>query len=418
MALELPNKRYLGFHAYNLNLAEISPEAWSGLQAGALKELTEWSDHQDPETSDAKENHFINSLSINVAQVCNLKCSYCAAGGDGTYGSQIPNLELKRIEKQLSWIANQLPENESLSIHFLGGEPMLYPKTIQFIADYVKTSFPKISFQFSITTNGTLINRKSAALLASLNCAVTVSLDGPKSIHDSYRPSKNKSSSTEMTLAGLKELKKVRNELSALNINSVFGEHNTDVVSTYKFLKELDIEIDFYNFNYANNANNQKFTDEYLANMQELAKTVYEDAGLVELAKFTQFRSALTRIEAQTRNHSYCGAGKSLLQIDTEHKLYPCNWFMGDEKEAVGQDTQLDANKWSSYSKSLVELNDCGTCWNRHICAGGCMAVHKDASGSKHIKDPLFCLRSRSLSAMAIYYYGLELIKGENNEAH
>lgn len=425
LAMPLGDNRYMAFHAQNMDVAEISYEAWqslnqTGANAEALQELQEWSLYIDPETQDAQNPRHINSLSINVAQVCNLKCDYCAADGDGSYGSKIPQLDLHRIEKQLKWVADKLPAGESLHIHFLGGEPMLYPKAIAFIADYIRSYARKrqLSTNFSITTNGTLINSKSAKILADINCGVTVSLDGPKDINDSLRPAKNKSSSTEMTLAGLRQLKVVRKDLSYIKINSVFGTHNLAVLETYRFLRSLDIEIDAYNFNFANNSKDKDATDQYLQQMQSLAKVAYENGGLTELAKFTQFRNTLARLEAQTRSHSYCGAGKSLLQIDTSHKLYPCNWFMGDESEVVGQDTELDSKKWDHYSPELNQLNNCNSCWARHLCGGGCMAVHKEASGNKHSKDPLFCQRSRGLSAEAIYYYTQNLLKGDLDEKY
>ncbi|MEK6555600.1 MAG: SPASM domain-containing protein, partial [Bdellovibrionota bacterium] len=97
--------------------------------------------------------------------------------------------------------------------------------------------------------------------------------------------------------------------------------------------------------------------------------------------------------------HSYCGAGKSLLQADTKTNLYTCNWLMNDESEAVS------TNNWPVIAETLIEKNNCQTCWARHLCGGGCMAVHKAKSGSKHEKDPAFCYRQRSLSAISIEYF-------------
>lgn len=427
MALPLAKDRFVAFHAHNLDLAEITPDLWNSLggegsQAEALSELESWSAEEDKSVGTAKPAPYINSLSINVAQVCNLKCGYCAAGGDGTYGSKVPKLDLSKIEKQLEWIAKKIPAGETLSIHFLGGEPLLYPKMIAHIADYVRAFVADRNFrvQFSITTNGTLINSQTANLLADLHCGVTVSLDGPKDVNDRMRPSKGpRNNSTEMTLAGLRQLQKVRKQLSYLKINSVFGAHYSGVAETYNFLQSLDLQIDGYNFNYANNSSDEEVTRAYLNELQEVARLAFRTGGLTELAKFTQFRSVLGRLESRTRIDSYCGAGKNLIQIDTRHELYPCNWFMGDRTEAVGFDTNLDLRKWETYSEPLIQLNNCQSCWARHLCGGGCMAVHKDATGSKHSKDPLFCLRSRTLAAVAVRYYALTLLdEGETNEEH
>ncbi len=77
----------LAFHARNLEVAEISAEAWEGLQGDALslseatEELKLWEQEVNPDVKSGKLEIGIRSLTVNVTQICNLKCTYCAAGG-------------------------------------------------------------------------------------------------------------------------------------------------------------------------------------------------------------------------------------------------------------------------------------------------------------------------------------------------
>lgn len=429
LALKTADNRLMGFHALNLELAEIENDVWNAMGditvadssapqlSSTFEELEAWNEAQAEETQDAVQHRSVRYFSINVSQVCNLACTYCAAGGDGTYGSNVSKLNLDTTYAQLKWLLDKVPNGEMFEIRYLGGEPLLYPSVVRDIASYARLQAAgrNIQLQFSITTNGTLISPKVADMLADLKAEVTISLDGDKEINDKVRPAKGRGlmGSTAMTVKGIQELKRVRAQLSALKVNSVFGEHNLDVLSTYKFLLGLGVEWDSLNLNYANNDKDAEFSGRYIEEMLAVARYAYETQGLLGLAQITQFRSPLGRIESQTRIHNYCGAGKSLLQSDTRGDLYTCNWFMTDKQDKVGMKTQLNSEVWPTLDKTLIELNNCQTCWAKHLCGGGCMAVHQSKTGSKHSKDPHFCHRTRSLAAAALEYY----FKSINNAA-
>lgn len=93
--------------------------------------------------------------------------------------------------------------------------------------------------------------------------------------------------------------------------------------------------------------------------------------------------------------------------MDAKNRLYTCPWVVGEKDEVVGVGEQLDHDKLSKYSKSLIELNNCQSCWARHLCGGGCMYIHRAHTGDKHKKDDLFCERTRSLILTTIMYYKL-----------
>jgi uncharacterized protein len=416
VAFKTLKSELIAFHPRNLEIAQIDEAAWAnmkpheitnGLQASpdqSFADLEEWSAFEAQETSDLKQSNSVRYYSVNIAQICNLKCTYCAAGGDGTYGSATTKVDTSKVEKQLTAllanVGNSAATPEQFEIRFLGGEPLLYPSLIRQIANFAQllVAGRNIELLFSITTNGTLITPKVAELLAELKTEVTISLDGDSDINDKVRPAKGSISSTSLTLRGLQELKKVRSQLRGLKVNSVFGAHNLEVLATYKYLMSLDMNWDSLNLNYANNEDIEN-SIKYIGEMSAVAEHAYKNYELFGLAQITQFRSTLARLETQTRIHSYCGAGKSLLQADTKTNLFTCNWLMNDNSEAVTTEA------WPVIPETLIEKNNCQTCWARHLCGGGCMAVHKAKTGSKHEKDPAFCYRQRSLSAISIEYF-------------
>jgi uncharacterized protein len=410
IAFEVGHQEYLGFHGGNLELADLSQEAWESLNAEnnteAGQELATWAaEEMDLATLTTPKE--IRSLSINIAQICNLACTYCGAG-DGSYGSSVPKMDLEIAENQLRHFLSNVPEGERFEVRFMGGEPLLYPRLVERLARFARLLVlgKKIDLEFSVITNGTLITTKVAALLAEYNFSVTVSLDGPPQINDQVRPVKGgRAKSTAQVLVGLQELMKVRSGLKWLKVNSVFGSHNLAVRAAYEFLSGF--HFDEYNMSYAPNAEDRESSEKYIEEMGLLAEQIFSEGGLEALGKISQFVSFFEQLDWQMRRTDFCGAGKSLIQTDTRGDLYACNWFMSDSEERMGHGQQVDENARQALSAPLIELNNCQDCWARYLCAGGCMFSHKTATGNRHSKDEWFCYRTRSLLVTALKFYAL-----------
>ena len=79
-------------------------------------------------------------------------------------------------------------------------------------------------------------------------------------------------------------------------------------------------------------------------------------------------------------------------------ELYPCHQFVGDERYSLG-------NVWEGVTRPQVQEEfracnaytrpECGDCWARLYCSGGCAANSYHASGS----------------VQGVYRYGCELFK-------
>ncbi|MGE3974440.1 MAG: radical SAM protein [Bdellovibrionales bacterium] len=401
-----------GYHTQNLEVAALSSEAWESLSQMAsdassepLQELDGWSSAQDSEVTSAENSQKVTSYAINISQVCNLKCTYCAAGGDGTYGQKKGKVELEKVLPQLKMFLSRLDEEDSFRIHFIGGEPLLHPEAIQSVANYAQLflSGKKIDLQFLITTNGTLMNESIAQMLAKLKCHVTVSFDGDPQENDTFRPQVNGKPSSEKVLAGLRLLESVRSQLGSLSVNGVFGDHNFEIQKAYKYYQPF--QFDSININYSVQGKDSAAHSE--AYIQQVV-SVFEQAAHSEeeLTRFSFLRRTFQTLDERERVLNHCGAGKSLIHADATAKAYTCAWLINDTNEQVGEGTQMNAENLSVYSASLIEKNNCDSCWAKYLCGGGCMAINKIQQGDKFKKDPHFCMRTRSLLAEALVHYG------------
>ncbi|OFZ30501.1 MAG: radical SAM/SPASM domain-containing protein [Bdellovibrionales bacterium RIFCSPHIGHO2_01_FULL_40_29] len=420
IAIQTPDG-IVAYNAHNMEVAELSPEAFAQMSKITLKtnaapvqilsgddaaeSLKLWQSEQNLDVKSGYVGFGIKSLTLNVTQICNLKCTYCAAGGDGTYGDPVTRINVEKTLPQLKYFLDKLPDNSSFNLSFVGGEPFLYPEAMKVIYDYIqhKSADRNINCKYMVTTNGTLMTEKALELLQTMKIHVTVSLDGTDSINDQVRPTKNGESSTAQTLRGIEKLVGIRSSLASIGISGVYSAENLTVKDSYLFFKTLG--VDWFEFNFSYTEKSKDAQQEYLRQMGEIAELAWKTGGETELRRIKAFNAYFNTLDSQQRVENFCGAGKSYLMIDAKNQLYTCPWVVGEANEIVGRGSDLDHAKLEKYQKPLIELNNCQTCWAKYICGGGCMFINRAHTGDKHLKDEMFCERTRGLILLGIMYY-------------
>ena len=419
LALKTADNTLLAFHARNLEVAQISEEAWSAMSpttllssvipkiqketSEPLGELKEWEIENNPKVKSNKLGFGIRFLTINVTQICNLHCNYCAAGGDGTFGDSVARISIEKTLPQIKFFIDRLPEKVSFNVSFLGGEPLLYAEALEMIANYIAEIAPGRPANYTVITNGTLLNEKNVAILARMKATITISLDGPPEINDVMRPTKNGTSSTARIVEGLHRVIARKAEFSHLMIHGVFDSNNMQMLKAYEFYSQFG--VDSYDFSFSVSENAPRATQEFMNEMTALAAMAFSRGGEAALRKIRVFDQHFVSLDSQRRTENYCGAGKSFLMIDARNRIYTCPWDVNEKSEQVGQGTEIDMNALEKYQQPIVEANKCENCWARFLCGGGCMFAHKHGSGDKNIKNTQFCERTRFTVALALIYY-------------
>ena len=193
------NGHIVAFHATNMEVAEITPEAFNEMsdinlrQGGippiesakneeAFSQILGWNDSINMDAKKGPINFGIRSVTININQICNLHCAYCAAGGDGSYGEPTTQISIEKTLPQLNHFIKKLSPGSKFSVTFVGGEPLLHPRAVLAIYEYVtsKCAEAGVRFSISLVTNGTLITEETAKLLREMQIHITISLDGKK----------------------------------------------------------------------------------------------------------------------------------------------------------------------------------------------------------------------------------------------
>lgn len=420
----------MAFHARNLELAEVSEEVWNSLaetnflssakgqlysqDLEASEELAQW-EMSDVLESSGSLSFGIRSLTINVTQICNLHCTYCAAGGDGSYGDAVKKISIEKTLPQIKFFMEQLPNDASFHIAFLGGEPLLYPEALKAIADHAKeqAKTKNISVSFKVTTNGTLLTEKNIEILNDIGLHVVVSLDGPADINDVRRPSKAGRPSTEKILEGLQRLAALRKNISCLELHSVMDPQHHDVEKTYNFFSSLP--VDRFEFTYSVSDNDLVSSQSFVESYERATAMAWARGGEKELRRFSLFDRYFNILDSQQRVENHCGLGKTLAVVDARNRLFNCPWTVGDQGHQIGEGQVLDYDRLEKHSQNLVTANKCQDCWARFLCGGGCSFVHESIDGVNLKKKKDFCFRTRYLTALVLAYF--QLIRGETPES-
>lgn len=137
---------------------------------------------------------------------CNLACRYCFEGtrkGKKYLSDEVAARFVEFVRTR------DYEGKDEIRIVFYGGEPLLSADRIAEISEQVR-SFAEsrgMRYRFSLVTNGVLLNRETVKRLGPLGLAsAKVTLDGPKDVHDSFRPFRGGAGSFDVILRNLVEV--------------------------------------------------------------------------------------------------------------------------------------------------------------------------------------------------------------------
>jgi len=145
-------------------------------------------------------------LILGVTESCNFRCRYCVYGSDDPSSGLIPTGPcLGGRPGRDDAFLQQSRKSESRSISFYGGEPLLNLPLIPPVRELCQRNLPRPSSQLRhddqrLPCCGT----RRGISWRSTNLPFTVSLDGPRDIHDRNRLTQGGSPTWEQVMANLR----------------------------------------------------------------------------------------------------------------------------------------------------------------------------------------------------------------------
>lgn len=342
---------------------------------------------------------YVNAITLELTENCTLRCTYCF-----THGNTKALMSEETAKQAIDFlIKNADPERKKVSVSFWGGEPLMRMDLIKKIVPYGREQAKKagLNIKYNVTTNGTLLTDTTVRYLKENNIPFTISVDGRKTVHDTFRPYANGEGSFEDVLAGIKTAQKY---IQGLGIRlSVTGDYVQnlfdDIVYFYK-------EVGVKNFNFSL-VHEHDWTPERLQLLEDqfrkLAEFVLEEFDNDRYIKIRPFEYGIEQFLGLRNTKLPCGAGRHYLGVSSEGALYPCHRFhkFSDTRPWQEQEFCLGHISEGILKESLREqfydyaehfkTDACSSCPLEPTCTGHCYASALDNLGDIHAFREEFC---------------------------
>lgn len=353
------------------------------------------------------ESKEVINLVMNISQDCNLRCKYCFAS-TGHYKGKRTLMSQEIADKTLRWFFNQAKQSKVLNLHLFGGEPLMNIPLVEYIVEKCKKleeEFSKKIF-INICTNGTILNEKLLKLIKDNEIGMQISIDGPKAVHDKYRPMANGASSydklTENVSILFKELDK-----NTIIPRGTISNADVDVNDIVRHIIE---EMGFNAFFFIPAMG----SDEHSYNKSDLPKYFYDYDNLVEtfLDKLRNkeeyniypFVTEVDAIGKGIRRIYGCGAGIGFASVDIKGNIYPCMRFTNNNDYLLGNvDEGFNENRKKLFERTIYKRKKCRECWARYFCGGACIAIPVENGEGMDSFNENTCEVSKHMIQLAMY---------------
>jgi uncharacterized protein len=345
----------------------------------------------------------LRSISLAVAQSCNLGCTYCYAQ-QGSFGKAPAAMPAQIARDAVARLIAQASPGERVQIAFLGGEPLANRALVREVTAYASdlANAQGVRVAFAITTNGTLLRPDDGDFFARHRFAVTVSLDGSQPQHDAQRAFANGAGSYARIIENLRPLLaradldlSARVTVTPANLDLALALHNLAGLG-FRSVGFSPMLSSPTGAGQLQAADLRTLLDQMIACGELFLRSVMAGDPL----PFENMQSALREIHRGTHRPYPCGAGAGYFGVAADGAFSACHRFVGDEAGAMGSLAhgidQAAQTRWLA-ERAVDRQEPCRSCWARYLCGGGCHheVIHRGRPACDYIRGWLdFCLRA------------------------
>lgn len=331
----------------------------------------------------------IKALCLHVAHTCNLNCDYCFAS-QGKFHGERALMSFEVGKRALDFLIENSGTRTNLEVDFFGGEPLMNWEVVKQLVEYARSVEKQHgkNFRFTLTTNGVLIDDDVIDFANREMSNVVLSLDGRKEINDLKRVDYAGNGSYDIIVPKFKKMVEARGgknyymrgtfthanpdftedvfHMAALGFTELSMEPVVCAPSDPAALTEADMEI---------------VKEQY----EILAKDMLRRSREGNPITFYHYMLDLTGGPCIYKRISGCGSGTEYMAVTPWGDLYPCHQFVGDEEFRLGDIWQGVTNnniREDFRSCNVYARPECGDCWAKLYCSGGCAANAYHATGS------------------------------------
>ncbi|MGA2888197.1 MAG: radical SAM protein [Terracidiphilus sp.] len=318
-------------------------------------------------------------LTLVLTNNCNFDCCYCFAKDLYQNGKTVDSGGIVTTVSQFL----QLSDKPVSSLILFGGEPLIAFDAINTawseVARLLMSHQPEMP-SLAIVTNGSLVDDAVAEFLSDHNFNVTVSLDGPRNVHDACRPRRVSGPSYDVVVGGIRKLRRAGVHFSTqATYTSRHLAAEVSVIDIVDHALDLGAEETHVMPAFPASASG-------IANSQhETVTTMFGEAARRAAKRYLESQSTelyyavnVAYAFAHDRPRQYiCGAGIDKFTVMTNGDIVPCYLVCGHEHQ-VGSTQRLTpaevlrkpleeaATRYSGLLRS--QLSGCSDCWASDWC--------------------------------------------------
>jgi len=324
------------------------------------------------------KNTFIRNklefLIFFVTSECNCRCNTCFYWQEL---NKVTDLSIDDIHK----ISKSIGKFRTLLLS--GGEPFLRDGLFEVCQQFIKNN--KIS-ALTIPTNGILTEKivdfcaRALKLYPELILSVSISIDGPKDLHDATRGAEGVFDKATETLRELLKLKSHYKNLELI-VNTVITDKNTGQLACFMNFIFDNFDIDYHDFELLRG--DYKDKNLYLPSIEEIKKIhnlIVENRKRYlkrKEANFLEYFAAISLLKlsqklkerclARKKPLFACSAGRNIAVIDANGDVKLCELLpaVGSLKDTNYAFSAVLNSKKANELKSTIKETDCSC---THVC--------------------------------------------------
>jgi uncharacterized protein len=299
---------------------------------------------------------------------CNLACKYCFEGtrkGKHYLSPETADAFVDFVQRR------DLSNKDEIQLVFYGGEPLLNIDGIVHISEKIKPFAEKkgLKYGFSLITNGTLLTPRIVQRLQPFNFqGASVTLDGPREVHDSFRPFRDGAGSFDTIVKNIQAIR----DMTDVQIGGNYTRENyREFPRLLDFLPEAGLGPDKISF--------VKF-DPVVNESSEFAPPDFHDGcisiqepWLIEASLFLREEILKRGYRTQKIMPSAC-----MMQYDDnlvmnyDGTLFKCPGLIGRKDFIIGDVQTGTADYRRSHNLDNWKNEECLACTYLPLCFGGC----------------------------------------------
>jgi len=399
----LPGERPLAFLVEGSRLFGVEPGFFASLQSDERVHAEFVDSMRAPASAkSAGPLPSPNALSLNIAQSCNLSCSYCYAD-EGRFGGHASMMSMETARAAIDRLFDDA-RGQRVTVGFIGGEPFLNREVLYSSVEHARIRSRETGAKvgFSVTTNGTLLNGHDLDLLRQHPFAVSVSLDGAADVNDQNRRSRNGASGFELALRALKPLLRDPGK-ARITARSTITRQDLRVLERVEALADAGFsEVGVSPLRTSPAPNLVLQERDWPALLQEMMRAGEAERQRLHQGgelRFSNLAVAMKQLHAGYCKPLPCGAAASYVSVSARGEYFTCHRTVDDPRFSLGNTVHglsLEDRETFLRARHVDRQEPCRSCWARYLCGGGCHAevLRAGRSGCDYIRGWLeYCLR-------------------------